>query len=55
MFEYGIHDVDKVYDTEEMVSGPALFAATGVTNGEYLRGVQFFKGGAVSHSVVNAI
>ena len=33
--------------------GPGLLvAATGVTDGEYLRGVRFFKGGATSHSVV---
>ena len=29
-----------------------MFAATGVTDGEYLDGVQFSKGGAVSNSVV---
>jgi len=29
-----------------------MFAATGVTNGDLLRGVRFFKGGATSNSVV---
>jgi len=29
-----------------------MFAATGVTDGDYLRGVRFFGGGAETHSVV---
>jgi fructose-1,6-bisphosphatase II len=52
LFEYGIHDVEKIYDLDDMVSGNTLFAATGVTNGEYLVGVKFFKGGAITNSVV---
>jgi fructose-1,6-bisphosphatase II len=52
LFAAGINNVDETLELEDMVAGPIMFAATGVTNGEYLRGVQFFKGGAVSHSVV---
>ena len=29
-----------------------MFAATGVTNSEVLKGVQFVPGGAVTHSIV---
>jgi fructose-1,6-bisphosphatase II len=29
-----------------------MFAATGITSGEYLKGVRFFRGGAATHSVV---
>jgi fructose-1,6-bisphosphatase II len=29
-----------------------MFAATGVTDGDYLRGIHFFAGGAASQSVV---
>jgi len=29
-----------------------MFAATGVTTGDYLRGVRFFSGGALTNSVV---
>ncbi len=29
-----------------------MFAATGVTNGDYLDGVRFFRGGATTNSVV---
>jgi fructose-1,6-bisphosphatase class II len=52
LYESGVKDVSRVLELEDMVRGHILFAATGVTNGEYLQGVRFFKGGAVSHSVV---
>jgi fructose-1,6-bisphosphatase II len=35
-----------------MAKGDVMFAATGVTTGDWLRGVRFFKGGAETHSVV---
>ncbi|MGE4094492.1 MAG: fructose-bisphosphatase class II, partial [Candidatus Binatia bacterium] len=47
-----IYDFHKTYSTEDMVSGNVMFAATGVTNGEYLNGVRFIKGGAITNSVV---
>ncbi|MDH3974969.1 MAG: class II fructose-bisphosphatase [Deltaproteobacteria bacterium] len=48
----GIDDINKVYAIDELASGDVMFAATGVTDGDYLQGVRFFKGGAVTHSVV---
>lgn len=48
----GIQDVAKKYELEEMASGSIMFAATAVTNGDLLRGVRFFKGGATTNSVV---
>jgi fructose-1,6-bisphosphatase II len=48
----GIDDFEKVYTTEEMAKGDVFFAATGVTNGELLRGVRYFSGGAETHSIV---
>ena len=48
----GIDDFEKVYTTEEMAKGNVFFAATGVTNGELLRGVRYFSGGAETHSIV---
>ncbi len=48
----GIKDVKKVFEVEEMAQGHVIFAATGVTSGDFLRGVRFFKGGAETHSVV---
>jgi len=51
----GHHDESHVYTTEELASGDNLvFAATGVTDGELLKGVRFFGGGARTHSIVMA-
>ncbi len=47
-----IYDFRKKYSAEDMVSGSVMFAATGITSGEYLKGVRFFRGGAVTNSVV---
>ncbi|HLV61478.1 MAG TPA: class II fructose-bisphosphatase [Fredinandcohnia sp.] len=48
----GIQDLDKIFTLEELARGDVMFAATGVTSGDFLRGVRFFKGGAKTHSVV---
>lgn len=48
----GISDPDRLYTIEEIASGNVMFAATGVTDGEFLNGVRFFSGGAKTHSVV---
>ena len=37
----GIKDPRKKYEIEDMVKGDCLFAATGVTTGAMLEGVQF--------------
>jgi len=50
--EAGITDLGKKYGAEDMAAGSVMFAATGVTNGDLLRGVRFFKGGATSNSIV---
>lgn len=48
----GITDFDKVYTIEELASGDVMFVATGVTDGTFLRGVQFKPWGAETHSIV---
>jgi len=48
----GIPDINRVYGIEDLAAGDVMFAATGVTDGDYLRGVRFFGGGAETHSVV---
>ena len=51
----GIDDEDHVFTTDELAPGEHLvFAATGVTDGEVLKGVRFFGGGARTHSLVMA-
>lgn len=48
----GITDLDRVYGAEDLARGDVMFAATGVTGGEFLQGVRFFHKGAETHSVV---
>jgi fructose-1,6-bisphosphatase II len=47
------HDLSKVYTTNDLVSSDdVFFSATGITDGELLRGVRHTSFGAVSHSLV---
>lgn len=49
----GISDETKVYRTEDLAPGRDLrFIATGVTDGDVLQGVRFFKRGARTHSML---
>jgi len=48
----GIDEFDRIYSAEDMARGDVFFAATGVTNGELLRGVRYTAGGAETHSIV---
>ncbi len=46
-------EIDTILRTEDLVRGEnVFFAATGITSSEFLRGVNFFSGGAQTHSVV---
>jgi fructose-1,6-bisphosphatase II len=47
------HDLDRVLCTEDLVSGDnVFFTATGVTDGDLLRGVRYSAGGAHTQSIV---
>lgn len=49
----GIHDFDKVFRVEDLINSRKIsFAATGVTDGEFLEGVRFTATGAVTNSFV---
>ena len=48
----GIKDHAKVWSVEELAQGDVMFAATGVTDGDMLKGVRFFAGGARTYSIV---
>ena len=50
--QMGVTDIKKKFKIEELAAGDVMFAATGVTDGDYLRGVHFFPGGATTQSVV---
>jgi fructose-1,6-bisphosphatase II len=47
------HDLDQVLTTRDLVSTDNVyFAATGVTDGELMRGVRYTRGGAQTQSIV---
>ena len=47
------HDLDAVLSTDDLVrSENCFFVATGITDGELLRGVRYRAGGATTHSLV---
>lgn len=47
------YDLNKVLMTDDLVKGEdVFFAATGITDGELLKGVRYYSGGASTHSIV---
>jgi fructose-1,6-bisphosphatase II len=51
--QMGIKDPKRVYDTEELAPGKRIiFACTGVTDGNLLRGVRFFGDGIRTQSLI---
>ncbi|MCV7065155.1 class II fructose-bisphosphatase [Mycolicibacterium houstonense] len=47
------YDLDQVLSTEDLVSGEnVFFCATGVTDGDLLKGVQYYPGGCTTQSIV---
>ena len=48
----GMGDPDRILGLEDLVQGDVIFAASGVTDGDFLKGVRFRHGGAATHSVV---
>ena len=47
------HDLDQVLPTEDLVSGEnVFFCATGVTDGDLLKGVHYYGGGCTTQSIV---
>ena len=47
------HEPGRVLTTEDLVSGEnVFFCATGVTDGDLLRGVRYYGGGAETQSIV---
>ena len=49
---YGIEDVEQVFSTEDLAAGEIIVAATGVSNGDLLRGVRYLADSARTHSLV---
>jgi fructose-1,6-bisphosphatase II len=50
--EYGLDDVEQIFTTDDLAPGEVIVAATGVSNGDLLRGVRFLADSARTHSLV---
>ena len=50
--QMGITDLNRIYSAEDLARGEVMFAATGITTGDFLKGVRFFGSGAETDSVV---
>ncbi|MFT3967463.1 MAG: class II fructose-bisphosphatase [Sphingobium sp.] len=46
--KWGITDLDKIYDLNDLAKGDCIFAATGVTDGSLLAGVKRLPGGRMT-------
>ena len=47
------HDIGRVLTTTDLVAGEnVFFCATGVTDGDLLKGVRYFSGGCTTQSIV---
>ncbi|WCT73441.1 class II fructose-bisphosphatase [Sphingomonas naphthae] len=46
--KWGVTDLDRIYNLDDLVPGDAIFAATGVTDGSLLEGVKRLKGGCMT-------
>ena len=45
-------DLDRVFLTKDLAEGAVMFSATGVTNGDLLKGVRYRRGQAETESIV---
>ena len=50
--EYGLDDVDRIFTIDDLSPGEVIVAATGVSNGDLLRGVRYLADSARTHSLV---
>lgn len=48
----GVKNINQVFHIDDLARGNVMFCATGVTTGNFLRGVQFKPWGAITHSIV---
>ena len=48
----GIDEVERIFSTEDLAPGHVIFTATGVSNGDLLRGVRYLTDSARTHTLV---
>lgn len=52
MATFGMDKPDRVYHTRDLATAPRYVVATGITDGNLLKGVRYFADGARTHSIV---
>lgn len=50
--QMGVKDLDAIFHTEDLASGNVMFAATGITSGDLLKGVRYRRDYAVTESIL---
>jgi fructose-1,6-bisphosphatase II len=50
--EHGIDEINRLFGIDDLAPTEVIFAATGVSSGDLLRGVRFFADSARTHSIV---
>ena len=50
--EHGVEDINQVFSSDDLAPGEVIVVATGVSNGDLLRGVRFLADSARTHSLV---
>ena len=50
--EYGITDISQIFGIDDLVRGDVIVVASGISNGDLLRGVRYMADGARTHSIV---
>ena len=50
--EHGVEDINRVFGSDDLAPGEVIVVATGVSNGDLLRGVRFLADSARTHSLV---
>src|ERR671937_142401 len=50
--EYGLEDTNRIFTIDDLAPGETIVVATGVSNGDLLRGVRFLADSARTHSLV---
>jgi len=50
--EHGVEEIDRVFGSDDLAPGEVIVVATGVSNGDLLRGVRFHADSARTHSLV---
>jgi fructose-1,6-bisphosphatase II len=50
--EFGIDDIQRIFGIDDLVRGDVMVVASGISNGDLLRGVRYIADGARTHSIV---